>query len=121
MIKAYGCIDIVIRRDSLEKKEKGLSQKFIEEYGVKEPHFDNDLICIPGGMNPYDVGTEVTNLEEKYGLVYNPNIKEGPITDIIIVEPLGMSPYRSWLRSKIIEESDICRGIVYYLEGSQEL
>ena len=34
MIEAYEFIDIVVRRDSLEKKEKGLSKKFIEEYEV---------------------------------------------------------------------------------------
>ena len=30
--EAYEFIDRVVRRDSLEKKEKGLSKKFIEEY-----------------------------------------------------------------------------------------
>ena len=103
MIKAYGCIDIVIRRDSLERKEKGLSEKFIKKYKVKPPHYDKDIICIPGGMNPYDVETTIMELEQNYGLVFNSNVKETAVTDFVIVEPWSIYPKNSWLKEKQTE------------------
>lgn len=101
MIEAYGCIDIIIRRDALDKKSKGLSQKFIEEYKVELPHYDEDIICIRGGMNPYDAKMEVDKLEKDYGLIFNPNPKESPETDIVIIEGLlGIRTQNKWLQHK---------------------
>ena len=98
MIDRYGFIDIVIRRDSLEKIEVGLSQKIISEYEVTEPHYDEYLICIPGGMNPMDVEARVIELETKYGLVFNPYMGEGPTTDIVIIDGWhGMLTRNRWL------------------------
>jgi len=106
MIKAYDFIDIVIRRDSLEKKEEGLSQKFIEVYKVEPPHYDEDVICIRGGMNPYDVKMKIDKLEKDYGLVFNPNPKELPVTDIVIVDlMMGIYTPNDWLSSKIEDKN----------------
>ena len=116
MIKAYEFIDIVIRRDSLEKKEKGLSQKFIEEYEVELPHYDEDIICVRGGMGPLDVQMTVENIEKDYGLIFNPNPKVEPITDIVIVDLfMGVYTRNSWLKAKI-EDKNKFDSRQYYFE-----
>ena len=115
MIRAYRFIDIIIRRDALEKKEEGLSQKFIEEYKVDEQHYDEDIICIRGGMNPYDVETEVIALETKYGLVFNSYPDKSPQTDIVIVEPFGVTTRNCWLKCEIKMDNGALDRI-YYLK-----
>ena len=121
MIEAYEFIDIVVRRDSLEKKEKGLSKKFIEEYEVELPHYDDDIICIPGGMNPYDVKLTVEELEQDYGLIFNPNPKELPVTDIVIVEPFGITTRNRWLYMKKVENDKYYERVYYFEEDKQRI
>ena len=97
MITAFGCIDIIVRRDSLEKVEKGLAEKLIREYGINDCHYDEYIICIPGGMNPYDVQIEVAKLEKEYRLIFNPN--QAQMTDMVIVEGLlGVRTKNNWLK-----------------------
>ena len=118
MIKAYDFIDIVIRRDSLEKKERGLSQKFIEKYKVGEPHYDDYIICIRGGMNPYDVRERVAEIEKDYGLVFNPYPKEKPITDIVIVDMMmGINTQNDWLKSNIAGDRKMNLRQYYFVEN----
>lgn len=95
MIVPYGFIDIVIKRSSLEKIRKGLSNDFIKERKIKEGHFDENLIIIPGGMNPYDAAEEVYNLENKYKLVH---IQDNITQDIVCVEPFGVCSKCGWLK-----------------------
>lgn len=117
MIKAYDFIDIVVRRDSLEKQEKGLSQKFIEEYNVEESHYDEDVICIRGGMGPPDVQRRVEKIEKDYGLVFNPYPKEEPTTDIVIVDlMMGVYTNNRWLKAKQIDPENLFKRVYYFEE-----
>ena len=118
MINAYDFIDIVIRRDALERKEKGLSEKFIQDHKVELPHYDEKLICITGGMNVYDVDMAIKYLEEEYGLVYNDNLKEGPTTDIVVVDLFHwIATDNNWLKCKKHESGDRYKRIYYFEES----
>ena len=100
MVYPYAFIDIIIRRDSLERKEKGLSERFIEEHKVTLPHYDDQLICIIGGMNMYDVEACVQMLVSEYGLVFDEKNENGSNTDIVIVDfLLGAITNNNWLKS----------------------
>ena len=118
MVNVFGCIDIIIRRDSLEKKEKGLSQKLIDDYELDERYYDDKIICIPGGMNPYDVEQEVVGVEKEYGIVFNPYIDKEPETDMVIVEGWGgIRTKNKWLKEKneTLEDGRFCRQY-YFIE-----
>jgi len=113
MVRAYGCIDIIIRRDVLENKKRGLSEKLIEDYKVKPEFYDDYIVCIPGGMSPYDVEMEVISLENEYGLVFNPYPEKEPLTEMVIIEGLfGIKTKNNWLKEK---RSNKC-GIQYYFD-----
>ena len=101
MVNVFGFIDIIIRREALEKKEKGLSNKLIDKYKLKDKFYDDKIICIPGGMNPFDAEREINELENTYGLVFNPDIHKDPETDIVIVKGLwGIQTKNKWLKEK---------------------
>ena len=73
MIFQHQFIDIIIKRSALEKVKEGLSAELIAEFKVGEGHYDEHLIIIRGGMNPFDVGYTVELLEKKYHLVHLKN------------------------------------------------
>lgn len=102
MIVMYDCIDLVIRRDALEKHEAGLSQKFIEEYKVELPHYDDDLICIRASMGPICVEDIERILGDYYKyLVFDPNSNN---TDIVVVDRINGKCHRvDWLDQKPTE------------------
>ena len=116
MIEKYNFIDIVIRRDVLDNKVKGLSQDLIDEYKIKIPHYDNDLICIRGGMSSSDAQIEIEKLKQHYDLNYNPHSSKDNPTDIVIIYgPLRMVPHNSWLKYKTLKLNDR-KLIQFYLE-----
>ena len=100
MINAYDFISVIFRRDALDNKEKGLSEKFIIENNIKQPHYDEQLICIMGGMNAYDVEATINWLVNKYGLVFDEKTENGSHTDIVVVDFLfGIITNNNWIKS----------------------
>ncbi|MBO7219187.1 MAG: macro domain-containing protein [Clostridia bacterium] len=104
MIKTYEFIDIIIRRDALEKWDKGLSQKFIEDYKVEEGHYDDNLICIRASMGPIYVEDieRILGYYSKY-LKIDPNSDR---TDVVVVDRFfGICNKVSWLESFVVNNN----------------
>ena len=96
MIKCYDFIDLVIRRDALEKWEKGLSDKFIEDYKVEEGHYDDNLICIRASMGPITIEDieKLLGYYSKY-LKIDPNSDK---TDVVVIDRFhGKCNKADWL------------------------
>ena len=102
MVLPYGCIDLVFRKDVLEKKKKGLSDEIIKKYDIKEEYYDNDLILVACAMNPWDAETEVDEIEKEYGLTY---LNGDNAVDFTLVEGMrGPCARCDWLKVDHLKE-----------------
>lgn len=66
MVSIYGFIDIIIKRSALDKNSVKNSRHLIEREKTEPYYYDDDLICIPGGMSPYDAEMAAKWLEREY-------------------------------------------------------
>jgi len=97
MVHGYGCIDIIIKRSALGTDN---SKELIEFRKIKPEFYDDDLICIPGGMNPMDVQSSVNDLELSYGVqildISDPQNKKAK-DGVIISAPYGTTTPCDWI------------------------
>ncbi len=105
MIITYGCIDIVIKRNSLENIKKDLSQELISKYNVSPDNYDKDLIAIRGGMSDNDSIETIKELENKYGLTH---MEKGKAKDFAVVKYyLSLVDKCDWLEIVNLNEDKI--------------
>lgn len=111
MIATHGFIDIIIKRKSLDRKEEGLSQKLIEKYKLHRAHYDEDLICLPGAMGPYEAEMFVNELMDKYDLKFLSEDEKA--IDLAITEAYwGLTTKCDWL-----QEAE--KGKIYDFDGKK--
>ncbi len=96
MVSVYGCIDVIVKRSSMLDGGK----KLIMDEKIKSPFYDDDLICIPGGMSPHDAECTAAYLERTYSIKIidytnekHPFAKDGAIVN----GPFGLATECNWL------------------------
>jgi len=115
MVMPYGFIDIIFRKDILERK--GLLSEILERYKPTNEHIDDKLILVPCAMNPVSAGLEVDWLKEK-GLTY---IQDKKAVDFVLVESfLGTRAKCDWIKKDtlkadlIVDNRKYVKGTKYY-------
>lgn len=101
MVYTYGCIDIIIRRSALDRNPVINSEYLIREEKLENDYYDDDLVCIPGGMSPADAEASAKFLERRYNLTIldfsnprDPVAKDG----VVINGPFGPTTKCDWLQ-----------------------
>ena len=100
MVFPYGCIDIIFRKDVLEKK--GLTNEIIERYKPTNKHIDDNLILVPCAMSCFAAKAEIEWLKQK-GLVY---IKDEKAIDFVVVKSLfGTCAKCDWINEYSLKQN----------------
>lgn len=108
MVFPYGCIDIIFKKEVLERK--GLLKEIIERYKPRKESIDDKLILVPCAMSPVDAGDQVEWLLEK-GLVYVENKKA---VDFVVVESMfGPCAPCDWVDYGLLKEEVVIDGITH--------
>ncbi len=89
MITTYGCICIIIRREAI--KNKDLVDEWIKKGVIRESGYDEHLICILAGMNPWDAEDTGLSVSKRLGIeIYDTTNPYEPISkDGVYEESLG--------------------------------
>lgn len=104
MVISQNFISLIVKREALERKEKGLSQKVIDSYNLDKIYYDRNLIAIPGAMNPFDMEEVVADFEKKHGLKFLDE-KERAVDFVVIDAFFGVTTRCDWLENCCKEES----------------
>ena len=101
MVYTLGCIDIIIKRSALDRNPVKNSEYLIRNNRIEEDFYDQDLICVPGGMNPRDAEDTGKWLEREYNIQIidesdpgNPVSKDG----VVVNGPFGTTTKCNWIR-----------------------
>ena len=97
MLAVCSFVDIIIKREALDRQKPNFSCEFIEKFKVEPEHYDENLICIRAGMNPIDVEDIISELINTYNLKYNNNNKNMD-TDFVVVNGPHGPTYSTWLK-----------------------
>ncbi len=102
MVYIHGFIDIIIRRSALDRNPIKDSQFIIEKEHLTEDHYDNDLVCVAGGMNPIDAESAVRFYEKEYGIkIFDLTDPQKPVAKdgVIINGPFGPTTKCDWIQA----------------------
>ena len=109
MVLSYGYIDIIFRKDVLEKR--GLLEKIFERYKPTDERIDNNLVLVPCAMNPIDAENEIAWLQDNWNLTY---IKDGKAVDFVVVEGLfGTCTNCEWVELLHLKDDKLENGKIY--------
>ena len=102
MVLPYGCIDLIFRKDKLEKIKIGLSEEIIKENKVSSAHIDENLILIACAMSYWEAEEIVEELEKKYGLIY---LRDNKAIDFVLVAGFfGLCEKCEWIKTDHLKE-----------------
>lgn len=118
MVLPYGCIDLIFRKDKLEKIKSGLSEEIIKENKVSSAHIDENLILIACAMSYWEAEETAKEFEKEYGLTY---LKNNKAVDFVLVESMkGLCAKCEWIKPDHLKEELIIdnmrypKGTIYY-------
>lgn len=100
MVYTLGCIDIIIKRSALDKTPMKNSESLINLLGLKGDFYDQDLVCVAGGMNPIDAEDTGKWLEKEYGIqIIDESDPRHPIAKdgVVIDGPYGPTTECNWI------------------------
>lgn len=100
MVYTLGCIDIIIKRSALDRNPVKNSEYLIKNHRIKDDFYDQDLVCIPGGMNPIDAKDTGKWLEREYNLqIIDESDPRKPIAKdgVVIDGPYGPTTACDWI------------------------
>ena len=101
MVYTYGCIDIIIKRSALDRNPIKNSVYLLAHHKVEEEHFDQDLICVPAGMNPIDAEDSAKYFEKEYNIQLFETSDSGRLVakdGVIIDGPMGPTTKCDWIQ-----------------------
>jgi len=123
MIAAQNFISLIVKREALERFEKGLSQKLIEKYNLDKVYYDENLLALPGAMNPYDMEDVVKEYTQKYNLKFLDENKKA--VDFVVIDAfLGPTAECDWLSSNtkkdyyLLEGKKVSSNRVYFFKSN---
>lgn len=103
MVYTYGCIDIILKRSALDRNPKKNSQYLISSENIEEDYYDDDLICVPGGMSPADAESSVYYYEREYNItIFDKSDPKHYVAKdgVIISGPFGATTKCDWIRKE---------------------
>ena len=101
MVYTYGFIDIIIKRSALDRNPVKNSEYLIKDHKLEKDFYDQDLVCLAGGMSPRDAQNSAKRLEREYTIRIldesdpkNPIAKDG----VVVNGPFGLTTKCDWIR-----------------------
>lgn len=111
MVLPYGCIDLIFRKDKLERVKKGLTNEIIKTYNVSPAQIDDNLVLVRCAMNSLDAENMINELQAKYGLTY---LKDDKAIDFVVVQGArGICTKCEWIKTGNLEKTIVIHGIKY--------
>ena len=120
MVRITPCISVVIQRKTV--KNQTLLEKWIKEKDSLCTSYDDDLVCMTIGMNPYDAKRSVEILNRRLGIqIYDESNPYEPVAkDGVVVEKVfGFGAPCNWVRRVKTDEKDFMPDYLSYIPENE--
>lgn len=97
MVHSYGCIDLIVKSEALEKQHPGYAKYVGKKENVGVGNYDSSLICFPLGMSPYDADISAKRLASLYNFSLPAGDSANNSDSVFIAEPFGPTTECDWI------------------------